>query len=289
MRRKLVAIFIFSLIASVGIAQKTNTDFTKEIKELNQYGKKIISSNNDSEKQALNEQYKSLLFQVISNKAAFEYNFDSLTTISILKQNQLKIYNWALPKTDGTFEYYAYVTTLMNNQTYKITELIDKSGEITLPENKILTANTWYGALYYQLIHDKKLGENYYTLLGWDGNNNLTNKKIIDVIQLDARGNLKLGASIFKMEQKTKKRIIFEYAENAVMSLKYHPKIEKIVYDYLIPTGSNLQGVYEYYGPALNRFDALLISKRKWIYEPDTKIELDRSVKDHMWNDPKTK
>jgi len=287
MKKKIIVIFIFSLITLFGFSQKSNTDFIKEIKELNQYGKKIISSNDDNEKQQLNEQYKSLLLQVISNKDAFDYNFDSLTTISILKANQLKIYNWVLPKTNGTYEYYAFVTTLVNKEAYKVIELLDKSDKIKQPENKILTPKSWYGALYYKIIHHKKLGNNYYTVLGWDGNNKLTNKKIIDIIQLDTRGNLKLGASIFKMQKRTKKRLIFEYAENAVMSVKYHPKFEKIVYDYLVPTGSNLKGVYEYYGPALNRFDAIKIAKRKWVYEPDTKIELDRSIKDHMWVDPK--
>ena len=38
----------------------------------------------------------------------------------------------------------------------------------------MLTNKSWYGALYYKIIHSKKLGSNYYTLLGWDGNNNLT-------------------------------------------------------------------------------------------------------------------
>ena len=91
------------------------------------------------------------------------------------------------------------------------------------------------------------------------------------------------------MTKKTKRRLIFEYSDNAVMSLKYHPKLEKIVYDYLEPNSSELKGVYEYYGPALNRFDALILGKGKWIYEPDTKIELDRTLKDGIWNDPKKK
>ena len=71
------------------------------------------------------------------------------------------------------------------------------------------------------------------------------------------------------------------------MSLKYHPKEKKIVFDYLIPSNSTLTGIFEYYGPALNRFDAFTMGDRKWVYEQDTKIELDRNVKDHLWNSPK--
>ena len=63
-----------------------------------------------------------------------------------------------------------------------------------------------------------------------------------------------------------KKRVIFEYSENTVMSLKYHENIGKIVFDFLVPASSKLKGVYEYYGPSLNRFDAFFVEKGKWIY-----------------------
>ena len=48
-----------------------------------------------------------------------------------------------------------------------------------------------------------------------------------------------------------------------------------------------LKGIYEYYGPELNVFDALVAEKGKWIYEADTDIVLDKSIKDYMWIDPK--
>ena len=41
------------------------------------------------------------------------------------------------------------------------------------------------------------------------------------------------------------------------MSLKYHPKEKKIVFDFLVPASSKLEGIYEYYGPSLNQIDML--------------------------------
>lgn len=61
----------------------------------------------------------------------------------------------------------------------------------------------------------------------------------------------------------------------------------QIIFDYLVPTASNLKGVYEYYGPSLNRFDSFLLEKKNWIYQEDINIELNKSIKDFMWNDPK--
>lgn len=283
---KPLLIAIINLYCSFTFAQ-TKVSFSKEITELNTLGKQIINSKNDEEKYAANEKYKTILKSVIRNNASFTYNFDSLKTISILQANKLKIYNWTIPLTDGTYKYFAFLQIKQSKDKFNIIELTDKSASIKSPENRILTNKNWYGALYYKLIYNKNLGKNYYTLLGWDGNNLLTNKKIIDVINISMSGTIKFGAPIFKTPKKTKKRIIFEYAEDAIMSVKYHPNIEKIVFDFLEPTSSKLKGVYEYYGPVLNRFDALFIENHKWVYEKDIKIELDKSIKDFMWKDPK--
>lgn len=280
-------IILLVIISSNVFSQNVSSNFSKEIAELNGYGNEIISTSTNEEKLAANSKFKSELNELIKTDGSFDFEFDSLKTISILKANNLKIYNWTVPLTDGTFEYFAFLQIKEDENKYTIVELIDKSEEIKSPENKILTAKNWYGALYYKLIYDKKLGEDYYTVLGWDGNNNLTNKKIIDVISVGNHGMLKIGASIFKSKSKTQKRVIFEYSENAVMSLKYHEGMNKIVFDFLVPENSNLKDIYEYYGPALNRFDAYHLEKGKWNYEEDVNIEQDRSIKDMMWKDPK--
>ncbi len=275
-------IFII-LINSSCFAQQ----FSSEIAELNNIGKSIISDISDAQKLEANEKFKTELKKVVENPSSFNYNFDSLQTISILQSEAIKIYNWAVPLSEGNYLYFAYLQIKQGKDSYKTIELIDKSESLTKVENKILTPKTWYGALYYKVIENKKIGKNTYTLLGWDGNNMLTNKKIIDVITVDSKGYVKIGAPIFKTKRKTKKRMIFEYSENAVMSLKFHKNSNQIIFDFLVPTSSKLKGIYEYYGPALNRFDALKADKKKWVYQEDIDIELDKSIKDFIWNDPK--
>tara|TARA_B100000809_G_C15084432_1_gene510877 strand:+ start:586 stop:1431 length:846 start_codon:yes stop_codon:yes gene_type:complete len=268
-------------------AQKTTTEFDKSIKSLNDLGRRVIDSETDEEKYSANKEHTSVLKGLISKDGSFDYNFESLKTISVLQANNLKIYNWAIPLTDGTFEFFAFLQIRKSKTEFDIIELIDKSDQIKSPENKVLTAKSWYGALYHKLIFNKKLGKKYYTLLGWDGNNNLTEKKIIDVINISNNGMIKFGAPIFKTKKKTKKRMIFEYSENVVMSLKYHEKLEKIVYDVLKPASSKLKGIYEYYGPSLEMFDALYIENKKWNYQNDIDIKLEPSIKDSYWKKPK--
>jgi len=282
-------LFLLFCFSAFGFSQKTTIDFDVAITELKAIGEQLISEISDQEKYVANEKFKTTLKELLINEASFEYQFDSLKTISILKENELKIYNWALPLNDGTFEYFAFLQLKKEKkgQTFQVIELVDQSDEMMNPETKVLVPKMWYGALYYKIIYDKKLSKNYYTLLGWDGNNNLTNKKIIDVIDVGNNGAIKLGAPIFKNKGKTKKRVLFEYSENVVMSLKYHPKEKKIVFDFLVPASSSLEGIYEYYGPSLNRFDAYFFNENKWNYQEDVDIEQDRNIKDFMWGNPK--
>lgn len=285
-KNKYILSIIFIGLYVFSFAQNT-VSFEDQIAELNVLGKQILTSETDEAKHNVNAKYNTVLKTLIETENSFNYNFEALKTISILQANNLKIYNWAVPLTDGTYEYYGYLQIKTGKDNYRVVELVDKSENTKLPETRVLTNKNWYGALYYKIIHSKKLGNDTYTLLGWDGNNLLTNKKIIDVVTTSEKGIIKFGASIFKTEKKTKKRIIFEYAENVVMSLKYHKDIEKIVFDVLAPSNSSLKGIYEYYGPSLETFDAFYMDKKKWVYEKDIDIKLDPNLKDNIWSDPK--
>jgi len=122
----------------------------------------------------------------------------------------------------------------------------------------------------------------------WDGNDLLTNRKIIDVITIGSNGNVKFGYPVLKTEQnRTAKRLIFEYGDEVVMSLKWEPEYNAIVFDYLVPLSDQFHGVWAYYGPSLNRFDALIYNKGKWTYKKDLDIKLHKTIKDKFYKSPK--
>ncbi|MBI2279293.1 MAG: hypothetical protein HYU68_01165 [Bacteroidetes bacterium] len=257
---------------------------------LNQLSIDLISEANDESKLKVNEEFKSLLNEALSKKGSFDFPFKNIRAISILKSNdKVKIYNWTLPFNDETYQYFAIVQLKLANEQYKLIELIDKSSEITKPETQTLTDKTWFGALYYEIIYDKKLGSDTYTLLGWDGDYNLTNKKIIEVMTISKSGAIKFGSALFKVDKKPQKRVIFTYSETAVMSLKYHPKENMIIFDYLVPPNSNLNGVFEYYGPSLDSFDAFILEKNHWKFQKNIDVKLDKNSKDRRWTDPNGK
>ena len=59
-----------------------------------------------------------------------------------------------------------------------------------------LNNSQWIGALYYSLTPFKRGKKDYYLLLGWDGNDERSNRKIMDVLSISK--SLTFGAPIFR-------------------------------------------------------------------------------------------
>jgi len=239
---------------------------------------KILFSKDDFVKYNANERFMILLESTLLSEKSFNYPFDSLKTISKLtsSDNKFRIFNWNLPKSDGTYEYFGYIQVWNSRlKKYDVLKLEDKSDEIQSPDTKTLDNLNWYGALYYKLIETKYHGKIFYTLLGWDGNNIESCKKIIEVVSFNSKNKAVFGASIFKMDKKDKKiykRIIFEYSASASMSLKYEKqfrsngkdKTRMIIFDRLSPQDPALTGSYQFYVPETNIFDGFIFKNGKW-------------------------
>ena len=57
-----------------------------------------------------------------------------------------------------------------NLQKLELIPLFDRSDSIFSPADTVLTNETWFGALYYNIYDVKVKGKTYYMLFGWDGN-----------------------------------------------------------------------------------------------------------------------
>ena len=234
----------------------------------------IMNGKNEVEKSKANQLFISTLKEVLQYEGSFTYPFDSLKTISIKKSkdNNVRIYTWIFKKDNGIYQYFGFVH--YKNKTkkrYEIIELKDNSKEIRRPENKDLDNNNWYGALYYEIIYIKKPGRKYYILLGWDGNNDLSTKKIIDVMFFAGKGKIRFGASIFKKKKKTTKRYILEYNSTSTISVRFDEKEKRILFNHLIPMRKGLEGLYDYYVPN-GTYNAFNYENGKWIFRSDVVV-----------------
>jgi hypothetical protein len=290
-KNSITLFFLFLSFLSFSQTGSVAGDFAKQEKKLAELGHEILNAPFDSEKIKANEAFIGLSEEVLKDPNSFYCPFESLVSIAKLipTDNKFRIFNWHLPKEDGTYDYFAYIQmnpgSIQKNKknTSPVFYKLNNNKELRSPENKELGIKDWYGAHYYKIIKNK--GSDYYTLLGWDGNNIYSNKKLIDVLLFTAKGEPKFGAPVFKYENKVQKRVIFEFAKTNTMSLKYNEK-DMIVFDYLIPSEPILEGQYQYYVSSFS-FDGFKYKKGTWVYTPDVDAKNSKSVADKKWNAPK--
>ena len=220
--------------------------------------------------QARNTELKKELEKTFQLEGVMNYPFSRLTSMGTIKSpdNAVRLFNWNIENKDFTHEYFCYV--LYNNPRKKqveVTELTDNSIMLPARPDETLTAENWYGALYYAIIPKKRRGKMYYTLLGWDGNTASSNIKLMDVLYF-AGSRPKLGYNLFKNEEGTHKRLFFEHKEQAVMTMRYDQQRNMIVYDHLSPESPALKGFYSYYVPDMS-YDAYEYVNDYWMYRAD--------------------
>lgn len=282
-------LLITPLVAWLLPADSTMLIYEDSLKSLS---KKILFSKEDFQKYDANKNFTDLMEEALTYDSKLDYPFDSLRNITHLvsPDKGFRIMNWHLPRNDGTYEYFAFIQSYNSKKKkYDIHLLNDKSDEIVSPENQTLDCNHWFGTLYYKIVPVKRDDRRYYTLLGWDGNNSRSYKKIIEVLFFRKDGSPVFGYPLFRNYGKNIKRVIFEYSASSYMLLKYDnqytvipsvrpgkkkttakkERVNLIVFDRLVPMDESLQGQYEFYVPETNIVDGFVFSDERWVYVKD--------------------
>jgi hypothetical protein len=299
--KKTILLFL-ALNGFLCFSQKKDTSlfvFRQAEKELADLQQMAFFSRSEKERIEGNKQFIKIWSKIIPNPNILNYPFSDLKEISILspKDNKFKLITWNLHREDGSHAYFGYL--LVNNtkrvkkgflkhetiQEYEYFQLIDRSPTVKNPETFIGNPAKWFGMLYVELVEC----DGYYTLIGWDGNDKLTQRKFVDVLYFRGNGMPVFGKDVFKFPRKNPRRLMFEYSQEVSMSLKYNEKRGKIIYSHLDSKkeGSLLEGQYQYYGPD-GSFDALEQKKGKWIVEENIDANSDIvPLKESKKPDPK--
>lgn len=238
--------------------------------ELDSLLQQLRSAENDQQKKEYNAAFKVRLAYVLQKNEAFNYPFTSLTTIGFIDSpdNKIRIVNWNVEQDDKSQIYYCFVlNNEKKNVPHKVIELRDVSPFMPGRPSDIVNAEEWYGALYYKIIPFKKGSKMVYVVLGWDGNTQSSNLKIIDAMYFSGN-TVKLGSPIFKVGEEINKRMYYEHSEKVTMSLKYEENRGRIIFDHLSPESPSLKGFYSYYVPDFT-YDAFVIEGNKWVLKED--------------------
>jgi hypothetical protein len=279
---------IFLLAFCTLYGQNSNSIISKE-KELVVLLDSLRKATTDMEKVEINYAFKDLLGQTLTLSEAFTYSFSQLTTVGFINSpdGTLRIVNWNLEMADKTHRYFCFILHYnAKNDEINIHELTEGYTSLAEYPTDVLSSDSWYGCLYYKIIPFEKGSKTLYALLGWDGNNEMSAIKLIDVLSF-SNGNPVLGASVFKKSKnETLNRVIFQFNKKAYFSLKYEDDYLRIVFDHLMPESPNLEGLYSYYVPDLS-YDSYVLDGNKWVLFEDVVVvneQGDESVTTYIRN-----
>ncbi|RYZ92712.1 MAG: hypothetical protein EOP47_30060 [Sphingobacteriaceae bacterium] len=176
--------------------------------------------------------------------------------------NRFRIFSWHVMNDDGSYRFYGTIQMNTGGQLVMY-PLEDYSPLLKNPEDSITDNRKWYGAQYYKII-PPTTATPYYVLLGWKGNTIKSTKKVIEALSFKNNKPV-LGAAIFGGNNKTRKRVIFEYARQASMLLRYIPDENLIVFDHLAPPDKKSADKPELFGPDMT-YDGYRLKNSSWQY-----------------------
>jgi len=268
---KTFLVFSFVFIGYINLYSQIN----EELQSIKILYDKLFFAKNDSVKIAVNNIIIKELKEYCEERKNFKKDFEDIKNLSVLKSDDDYIYilTWALQLSGKNMQYFGFIKYFnVNRGKYYIEELAENQPLSNDLKNKKIYSENWYGALYYDIITIKYKRKRHYVLLGWNGNDDFTNKKLIDVLYLEDDEIPVLGNNIINYNGQLISRLVFEYGERVSMQLTFDEKKEQIIWDHLSPSKQELSGQYEYYGPDLT-FDALFFEKGFWKYLSDIDLK----------------
>ncbi len=268
--KNLLLIIISAFFFAINVSAQSRLFYDSEMK-LSVWFDSLFKRNEvkyllpDEKKLAYSDSIFKELQSILTEENAFAYPFDSLVKLGKITSpdSLVKVYTWNIKLSDHKFKYYGFILHRKhkNDKRARVFALQDYSDSI--PDNELenltLSHKKWYGASYYQITNYTYKDQTYYLLIGWDGYSAYINRKVVEIMYFNPKGVPIFGKAVFKSDEKTVKRIIFNHSIKAAMTCSYNEKEKAIIFDHLVPS---------FYGPN-GTYDAYYRKKNLWIFKED--------------------
>ena len=239
--RRLIATMLMATMAMAAVQAQDKAVMAQHQKRLASLLELAATAPTDNERYLASEQAVGELTAALDEEGSERWKWQLPTVASVLASpdGQLRIFTWAVVRDNGEFECFGAVQFYNDREeVYQYLLLNDKSEDIMNREESVLSASNWFGAVYQDIIQTSHAGKTYYTLLGWNGVDNLTERKIIEPVVL--RGGVpQFGAPLFRRERNLR-RVVLEYRNDAMVNLSYEEQfVEEVQRDRVKVKGSN--------------------------------------------------
>jgi hypothetical protein len=284
---KIFFLFVILLSVQFSTAQKLTTLQLMQLKQLEQEIKKssvdIIEADEAIDRYRADSFFTRGLVKALKTPYSFYYNFDSIKTISKIyaPDSSFKIFTWQLIKDFTSVRQKGAIQMRTEDGSLKLIPLIDNSDNSNNPFDSVRSNQRWIGAIYYKIILTKYNTKSIYTLLGYDENDEKTNRKWMEVLTFDQDGVPQFGGRYFQYPNDDIKpkqpafRFCLEYKKEAKARLNFDTSFNMIVFDHLTSEEKN---------PAIKQtlipdgdFEGFKWIESRWVYVPklfDYKVDI---------------
>lgn len=231
--RKLVIFTIVALWVAVPGASAQDKELMADYQsQLQSIFEEVCNAPTDNQRYHANEAAIQLFAEALGEDNSFRWQWDFGGKVSVLTSadKKFRIITWPVVNDEGEYECFGFVQAL-NEKTgkYDVYVLNDKSEDIVNRQEALLAPDNWFGAVYQELITTSHEGKNYYTLLGWNGVDNLTQRKIIEPVCFKSGGSMpQFGQNLFRKERNIR-RVVLEYTNMAMVNLRYEEQTVRTV------------------------------------------------------------
>ena len=263
MRLFIIYLILFMLFStSVAKSQVSATDTPQVLEELFD---RLVGNYNDSERIQINDSIRLILDSYVKSDSVFTHRFTNLRYLGqiVSPDSSLKIITWNLVLENEPGKYFCYFIrkqdAVKENKIYRLSVTYN---EKPVDSDTTYTESDWYGALYYDLRPFIIDNIRCWILLGIDYGNSEISRKIIEVLSFTPENSIVFGRKWFASGEEKTYRAVFEYASNAMMSLRFRSE-SSIIFDHLVSFSSTHKDDRQYYGPDYS-FDAYNFENGLW-------------------------
>ncbi len=279
MKTRIILVLMLALVAALPATAQNKERMSAHQQRLAALIERVATAPTDNERYLASEEALGVLTAALDEEASerWQWQLPQYASVLVSPDGHLRLFTWAVVRDDGEYECFGVVQFYNDkDDEYQYLKLNDKSEEIMNREESTLSADQWFGAVYQDIIQTPMGDRTLYTLLGWNGVDNLTERKVIEPVVIKG-GVPQFGAAVFRRERNLR-RVVLEYTNDAMVHLAYEQQtvqevqhervkvkgtnryrtIDKvkehkervIIFDEVEPQVPGMEGLFQYYVPS---------------------------------------
>lgn len=277
MKCRSASVLLFLLVLPVCLLAQDKAAMSAHQQKLAVLLERVASAPTDNERYLASEEAVGELSAALEEPRSERWQWQLPQVASVLTSSdgRLRVFTWAVVRDGGEYECFGAIQFYNDREEeFRFQLLHDHADELINREEDLLSADRWLGAVYQDILQTTAGDRTYYTLLGWNGVDHLTDMRVIEPVVM--RGGVpQFGAPLFRRERNLR-RVVLEYRGDAAVGMQYdeqtvqqvtyervkhknryrtvkkvkETKERMIIFDEVEPQVEGMKGLFQYYVPS---------------------------------------